>query len=140
MHIRLIVGQSDDVFTVADGWDENCIDGNLAGYNLAMDNAVSDYGYRNVREVVTDIDDGMLDELFSTGAVEPERADIALIWRIEDGYIELVDAWDYDTIDENPEQFASDVASATSITRVSSHHLDRSELSGAFAPASIALR
>ena len=42
--------------SIAGGWDEGCLDGNREGFEKDFDKTVDECGYRNVREVITDID------------------------------------------------------------------------------------
>lgn len=140
MQITLIVGRIADsysapVLTVAGAWDDYCLDGNREGYNADLDQAVADYGYRNVREVTFTISDETARASFD--APRPDiSGDLVLIWRIEDGELELVDGWDTDTISENPDGFDEAVREDYAIT---CHYLDWDQLGAAFAPPAVSV-
>lgn len=119
-------------YTVADGWDEYGRDGNRAGFEEALQTAADTYGWRNIREVSMDVGDDLIDAAFTNPESAERMGDLALIWRIEDGELELVTAWGTDRIYRDLPGFTAD-EQRNDPSRTTSHPLDDALLEAAFA-------
>lgn len=142
MDIFLIWGLIPDgsgFLSLAGGWDQDCIDGNSEGYLQDILSAEKDYGSRYVTVTKAEVDIDAIRSLFDSPAKEFAVSSVNLIWRVEDGYLELVDAWDDDTISENPEGWEDAVAKGDGNYRVTSHCIDLDAVRATLEPVSVPL-
>lgn len=142
MDIFLIWGMTPDTIStlsLCDGWDRDCIDGNPSGYQDAIQSARGDYGTDFVTITRASIDLDAVRATFDKPAAETAILTVNLIWRIEDGWLELVSAWDGDTISENFEGWKADIEKGNGEYRVTSHNIDLDAVRATFDPPLVPL-
>lgn len=135
----LIPDYGNGFLVLAGGWDQDCIDGNPSGYSEDIRSAESNYGSRNVTVTKAEVNLDAIRALFDAPAGEVSISSVNLIWRVEDGYLELLEAWDDDTISENPEGWEQAIADGDGKYRVTSHRIDLDAVRKTLEPVSVPL-
>lgn len=110
--------------TLHSAWDETCVEGNPEGYRESIAEAERDYGSLFVTITKATVDHDRVKALFDLPAQPQGIGDLHLIWRVEDGSLEVVDGWDDETICENPEGWEKEIEGAHADVRITSHCID----------------
>lgn len=110
--------------TLSSAWDGACQEINPEGYRESIEQAERDYGSEYVTITKATIDHDRVKALFDLPAQPQGIGDLHLIWRIEDGELEVVDGWDDDTIAENPGGWEAEIEGVGSDVRITSHRID----------------